>query len=131
MKTNSRTAGVLPSATTTHYRTLCQACNLGFISGVVLLGALSGCTTYVEHSRPVVYEEPAHVTGPAPVTATVEVVIRAESDFYQPLSPHGRWEVIGTYGRCWIPNRVDANWRPYCNGHWERTDAGWYWDSDE
>jgi len=26
---------------------------------------------------------------------------------------------------------VEADWRPYCNGSWERTDAGWYWVSDE
>ena len=23
------------------------------------------------------------------------------------------------------------DWRPYCNGHWERTEDGWYWVSDE
>jgi len=22
-------------------------------------------------------------------------------------------------------------WQPYCNGNWQRTDAGWYWVSDE
>jgi hypothetical protein len=26
---------------------------------------------------------------------------------------------------------VEVGWRPYANGHWERTDAGWYWASDE
>jgi hypothetical protein len=26
---------------------------------------------------------------------------------------------------------VDAEWRPYSHGNWERTDAGWYWASDE
>src|SRR2546429_2750366 len=34
-------------------------------------------------------------------------------------------------GRCWRPGRVDAGWRPYCDGHWQRTDAGCYWASDE
>jgi hypothetical protein len=96
------------------------------------LVALTGCTTYVEQAHPVVYEEPRRLQPVAsPVTASVEVVIRSEDDFYQPLSPYGRWEVVGAYGRCWIPARVEANWRPYCNGHWERTDAGWYWVSDE
>jgi hypothetical protein len=26
---------------------------------------------------------------------------------------------------------VEAGWRPYTVGHWEWTDAGWYWVSDE
>jgi hypothetical protein len=26
---------------------------------------------------------------------------------------------------------MEAGWRPYCNGYWQRTDAGWYWASDE
>ncbi len=63
--------------------------------------------------------------------ASVGFGIRSKSDFYEPLSPYGRWEVVGSYGRCWIPGRVEANWRPYSNGNWQRTDAGWYWASDE
>jgi hypothetical protein len=74
--------------------------------------------------------------GQPSVTAEVSVSmpsveIRAESDFYEPLTQYGRWEVVGTYGRCWLPGRVEANWRPYCDGHWQRTDAGWYWVSEE
>jgi hypothetical protein len=74
-----------------------------------------------------VYEQPPAVQ----VEASVGVSIRTEDDFYEPLSPYGRWEVVGAYGRCWIPGRVEANWRPYSNGYWQRTDAGWYWASDE
>jgi hypothetical protein len=59
------------------------------------------------------------------------VVIRDERDFDEPLSPYGHWEYISSYGRCWVPAGVDPSWRPYCNGHWESTDAGWYWVSDE
>jgi hypothetical protein len=59
------------------------------------------------------------------------VEIRVESDFYEPLAPHGEWVVVGSYGRCWRPARVEAGWRPYCNGYWQRTDAGWYWVSNE
>jgi len=25
----------------------------------------------------------------------------------------------------------ERDWRPYCNGHWQRTEAGWYWVSDD
>jgi hypothetical protein len=58
-------------------------------------------------------------------------VIQREDDFYQPLSPYGEWVVVGDYGRCWRPARVEAGWRPYSNGHWELTDDGWFWASDE
>jgi hypothetical protein len=74
--------------------------------------------------------------APQPVAPPVTVgypgmEIRVESDFYEPLTPYGRWEVVGAYGRCWVPGRVEADWRPYCNGYWQRTEAGWYWTSDE
>lgn len=131
MNTPAKTIGVLP----THPQTSRRTDKAGFVLCAALLAALAGCTTYVEQPRPVAYEEPPRVqpvpVPPPPVTTSVEVVIRSEEDFYQPLSPYGRWEVVGAYGRCWIPIRVEANWRPYCNGHWERTDAGWYWVSDE
>src|SRR6266404_74664 len=112
-------------------------------SGIALASAslvgLTACTTYVERrpSPPVTYSQPApDYPPPAPQPAYVEpasdeVVIRDERDFYEPLNPYGRWEYIGSYGRCWVPARVESNWRPYSNGHWERTDDGWYWVSDE
>src|SRR6185436_3754691 len=77
-----------------------------------------------------VYVAPPSVQVEASVGA-VGVAIRAESDFYEPLTPYGRWEVVGSHGRCWIPARVERDWRPYSNGYWQRTDAGWYWASDE
>jgi hypothetical protein len=116
--------------------------------GVVLCGTLAavlaGCTTYVEHRHPVVVTPPPAtppvvitppatppvVVTPAPAEPPV-VVIQAETDFYEPLSPHGEWVVVGSYGRCWRPTRVAVGWRPYCDGYWRRTDAGWYWVSDE
>ncbi|MGA2139648.1 MAG: DUF6600 domain-containing protein [Verrucomicrobiia bacterium] len=88
---------------------------VGFVLCTALLGTLTAHTTYA-----------AEVVVVAPV-----VVIHTDSDFYEPLSPYGRWEVVGSYGRCWIPNGVDADWGPYSNGYWEQTDAGWYWVSDE
>ena len=86
--------------------------------GIVLCGALLG---YAAQSQPSV-----SVAVSAPL-----VEIRAESDFYEPLAPEGEWVVVGSYGRCWRPSHVESDWRPYCNGSWERTDAGWYWVSDE
>lgn len=118
---------------------------IGLVSGAALFGALVGCTTYVEQPRqrevyvepPPVYVAPAPVYArPAPVRVvapviSVGLVIRTEDDFYEPLSEYGRWEIVVGHGRCWIPSRVDRDWRPYCNGNWERTEAGWYWQSDE
>ena len=95
-------------------RTKCLAKKAGFVLGTALLGMLTGHTTYA-----------------AEVSVDVGVAIHTESDFYEPLTPHGEWVVVGSYGRCWRPSRVEADWRPYCNGSWQRTDAGWYWASDE
>jgi hypothetical protein len=95
--------------------------------GIVLCSALLGYTTYGQPSVSV------EVSVPLPSVQVVlpSVEIRAESDFYEPLTPYGRWEVVGAYGRCWIPGGVEADWRPYSEGYWQRTDAGWYWVSDE
>ena len=116
--------------------------------GLVVLSAMvvaaTGCrtvhdtrTVYVPTPPPVVHMPPTPAPQPPPVvvvappvTAPV-VVIRAESDFYEPLEAHGRWVVMAGHGRCWIPARVAVGWQPYARGHWIHTDAGWYWASDE
>ncbi len=61
----------------------------------------------------------------------VGVQIGSRNDFYAPLQPYGTWVNFQNYGRCFHPTGVAADWRPYCNGSWENTDAGWYWNSDE
>src|SRR2546421_282654 len=80
-----------------------------------------------EYPAPLAPPPPAEAYVPPPAARDVEFVIRSETDFYEPLSPYGHWEVVGPYGRCWVPTRVERDWRPYCNGYWQRTDAGWYW----
>lgn len=72
--------------------------------------------------------EPVYTPAPAPV---VVIEIRTESDFYEPLGHYGRWVDVDGYGRCWTPAGVEREWRPYTHGRWCRTDAGWYWESDE
>jgi hypothetical protein len=96
--------------------------------GIAACSALLGCAT--SFGQPSASME---ISLPLPsVEVTLpSVEIRAESDFYEPLAPEGEWVVVGSYGRCWRPSHVERDWRPYCNGSWERTEAGWYWVSDE
>lgn len=51
--------------------------------------------------------------------------------FYDNLEPYGAWREVGDYGYCWQPRDVDRDWRPYSDGRWLYSDAGWTWDSDE
>jgi osmotically-inducible protein OsmY len=130
-----------------------SACKAGGLLGSALLFLLTGCTTYVEAppphrvyippppSLPLAQPAPPPPSLPPPsveVPVVVSetpvhptIIIRTESDFYEPLSPYGRWVVVEPYGRCWVPARTGPDWRPYSNGHWQRTEAGWYWDSEE
>src|SRR5579871_5164251 len=87
---------------------------VGFALCATLLGMLTGYTTYA-----------------ADVSVGVFLLIHTANDFHEPLSPYGRWQVVGSYGSCWIPGGVDSGWSPYSNGYWQQTDGGWYWDSDE
>jgi hypothetical protein len=107
-------------------RTKRLGARVGIAFGGALIGALTGCTNFQEAPRDggTYYEPSGQAEGSY-------AEIRTESDFYEPLSPYGRWEVVGSYGRCWIPGGVEAGWSPYSNGDWEQTDAGWYWASDE
>lgn len=51
--------------------------------------------------------------------------------FYDALSPHGEWIDVADYGYAWHPRDVGRDWRPYSDGRWAYTDAGWTWVSDE
>ena len=106
----------------------------GLVLCSALAVALAGCRTYVVHSPPPTVSVPAPpppvVVVPSPAQPPV-VVIQSENDFYEPLGAHGQWVVVTGYGRCWRPARVEVGWRPYSNGYWQRTDAGWYWASEE
>jgi hypothetical protein len=50
--------------------------------------------------------------------------------FYDELAPYGRW-VDCSYGQCWVPARVAADWQPYSNGQWIYTEYGWTWMSND
>ncbi len=53
--------------------------------------------------------------------------------FYTKLEPYGSWRETSDYGYVWQPNETQrsSNWRPYTDGRWVYTDAGWTWDSQE
>src|SRR5712671_2142880 len=71
------------------------------------------------------------LNAPARLEVSASFQIGAVADFYDPLASHGAWVQVGSYGRCWRPSSVAVSWRPYCYGHWDWTDCGWYWVSDE
>ena len=55
------------------------------------------------------------------------------STFYTQLEPHGAWLETNDYGYVWQPREAESSrsWRPYTNGRWVYTDAGWTWISEE
>src|SRR5947209_969685 len=82
-------------------------------------------------------EEPER-TGSEPVTSRPRG--RRESGpaagystFYTKLEPHGAWLETADYGYVWQPRQAESSrsWRPYTNGRWVYTDAGWTWISEE
>src|SRR5947209_8176026 len=55
------------------------------------------------------------------------------STFYTKLEPHGAWLETADYGYVWQPREAESSrsWRPYTNGRWVYSDAGWTWISEE
>jgi hypothetical protein len=55
------------------------------------------------------------------------------STFYTKLDPYGAWFETSDYGYVWQPREAESSrgWRPYTNGRWVYTDAGWTWISEE
>jgi hypothetical protein len=53
------------------------------------------------------------------------------SYFYDSLQPYGDWVDVDNYGYCWQPRGLDPDWRPYTDGYWAYTEAGWTWVSYE
>ena len=53
--------------------------------------------------------------------------------FYNKLEPYGDWIEAGDYGYVFHPHEAASSprWRPYTDGRWVYTDAGWTWISEE
>lgn len=67
-----------------------------------------------------------------PVAKAAEATVNIEF-FYDSLSPFGDWVFVEDYGYCFQPfvTVEDPEWRPYTDGQWAYTDAGWTWVSNE
>lgn len=53
--------------------------------------------------------------------------------FYDKLADNGDWFQTDDYGYVFQPRAAssDKTWRPYTDGYWATTDAGWTWVSNE
>lgn len=53
--------------------------------------------------------------------------------FYNKLEPYGDWIETNDYGYVFHPRQAESSgrWRPYTDGRWVYTDAGWTWISEE
>jgi hypothetical protein len=79
----------------------------------------------------------AGATPAAPEAASAPATSNSENTsyatFYRKLDPYGDWMETSDYGYVFQPRQAAQarDWRPYTNGHWVYTDAGWTWISDE
>ena len=94
-----------------------------------------------KENRPAATATPAAIAAtPAPAAATpVRAIVGSDTEsgsyatFYRKLDPYGDWMETNDYGYVFQPRQAaqSRDWRPYTNGHWVYTDAGWTWISDE
>ncbi|MBA2271069.1 MAG: hypothetical protein H0W20_10810 [Chthoniobacterales bacterium] len=79
---------------------------------------------------------PAARATPRPTTTTASAgqrSTRSYDTFYRKLEPYGAWRETADYGYVWQPQQAQRsrNWRPYTEGRWAYSDAGWTWVSEE
>jgi hypothetical protein len=71
--------------------------------------------------------------GPPPQAVMTAPPATPTLDYFQAhLAPYGQWIDVPEVGAAWIPAEANnPDWHPYMDaGHWQFTDAGWYWQSD-
>jgi len=86
-----------------------------------------------------VVAEPTAITATTPVvrqrteTRTEKRSTASYGMFYQKLDSYGEWRETNDYGYVWQPREAEQSrdWRPYTEGRWVYSDAGWTWVSDE
>jgi hypothetical protein len=86
-------------------------------------------------NRPAPTVAPVAIATPpaASVAVTRDSENTSYATFYRKLDPYGDWMETSDYGYVFQPRQAaqSRDWRPYTNGHWVYTDAGWTWISDE
>ena len=110
---------------------------VAYLAAPALLLALvqAGCVTrtvYVVDDRndaPVPATARATAAAEPPPRYEDDAGIRRAEDFYEPLSPYGRWVSTPAYGMVFVPSAavVGAGFRPYTHGQWVNTEWGWTW----
>ena len=73
----------------------------------------------------------ATTQDPQDSSASVSSSFGEAGSFYDALTPYGEWLEMDAGFYAWRPTHVQEGWRPYMFGHWDWTDYGWYWVSDE
>ena len=54
--------------------------------------------------------------------------VSREMDGVEDLDDNGSWEILPSYGPCWVPNVPTGIWRPYAFGRWAWVAPwGWTW----
>src|ERR1041385_4250710 len=68
-----------------------------------------------------------------PVIPKAEAQSDVSIDFFYDNISGGNWIDVAGYCYCWQPDVAvnDVDWRPYTDGYWVYTDAGWTWVSYE
>ncbi|MEY2559783.1 MAG: hypothetical protein QOG51_198, partial [Verrucomicrobiota bacterium] len=77
--------------------------------------------------------EPERVVTERSETRTERRSTASYGMFYEKLEPYGEWRETADYGYVWQPREAEEShdWRPYTEGRWVYSDAGWTWVSDE
>jgi hypothetical protein len=76
---------------------------------------------------------PSAAPVPPPAVAIPAPPETPTIDYFQAhLTPYGQWIDVPDVGAAWVPAEANVpGWRPYMDaGHWQFTDAGWFWQSD-
>ena len=76
---------------------------------------------------------PPPAQAPPPMAAVPAPPETPTIDYFQAhLTPYGQWIEVPEVGAAWLPAEANIpGWRPYMDaGHWQFTDAGWFWQSD-
>jgi hypothetical protein len=75
----------------------------------------------------------SRIASPERDSSSEEHAPQSYDTFYRKLEPYGAWRESADYGYVWQPRAAQEsrNWRPYTDGRWAYTDAGWTWISGE